>query len=466
MRSTLLWLGGGVTLQRLCFLIGFVLVGRALGVAGLGVYARGQALAAILAVLAGAGISNLTARMVAQDPEAARFLIATAVRRRLRRALPLVAAVIGIGFATSDRPWFWVLSALYVVPTCFDLKQLIDASGRTRREIRLELFAAVLQLVGIAIGVSAATPSLELLAAIILGSRCTYAIGAFWVVRGLPRSPRRTKTDWKPHVAIGQLSHELMTIGDVWLCALLLGDAAAGLYAQAVRFAAAALLPSAMLVRLMAPHLLCAGADGDAGRTLGTAMRTTLLVTLPMWAGGSVAGASLCGLSGEAFTRAAPALSLLLLAGCLQHLGWQFSTVLLSLHRDRAYAHGFGWPAVLQLGLLLLVHRVGPHEPANAALLAAAAAAAAHAAYCTGGAFLTFSLWRGQSGLVLKPLRLLVATGGAAALPLLWPESAWRLPQQLALGGGAFVLTLWWFELRRRWRNLGDGLVAASGFDH
>jgi O-antigen/teichoic acid export membrane protein len=465
-RRTLLWLGAGVTVQRLCFLIGFVLVGRALGVAGLGIYAQGQAVAAILAVLAGAGISNVTARMVAQEPEAARTLIATAVRRRLRRALVLVPIVIAIAFATSDRPWFWVWSALHVLPTTFDLKQLLDASGSTRREIRLELRAAALQLLGIVACVSATTPTLELLAGVILAARCTYAIGAYQLVRRLPLSPHPVSTTWKPHVAIGQLAHELMTIADVWLCALLLGDVTAGLYAQGVRFAAAALLPSAQLARLMAPHLLHAGADGDAGRTLATAMRTTLLVTLPMLAGGVVSADALCRISGESFAGAAGALGFLLLAGCLQHLGWQCSTALLALHRDRAYAHGFWWPALLQLALLFAVYLARIETPAVAALWAAAAAATAQAIYALVGALLTRNLWRTRTSLLAMPLRLLLVTGGAAALPLLWADSPWRLPQQLALGGAAYLSGLWWWELRQRWRRLGDGLAAASGFEH
>ncbi|MFY9344137.1 MAG: hypothetical protein WAT39_16725, partial [Planctomycetota bacterium] len=55
-RATLLALAAGVVAQRLCQLLAFVLIGHALGAAGLGHYAEGQALGAILAVLAGAGV--------------------------------------------------------------------------------------------------------------------------------------------------------------------------------------------------------------------------------------------------------------------------------------------------------------------------------------------------------------------------------------------------------------------------
>jgi O-antigen/teichoic acid export membrane protein len=82
-RHTLLWLGAGVVAQRLLQLVAFVLIGRALGVAGLGVFAQGMATAAVLTVLAGAGVRNLVARAVARSPAAARSLVLCAVRWRL-----------------------------------------------------------------------------------------------------------------------------------------------------------------------------------------------------------------------------------------------------------------------------------------------------------------------------------------------------------------------------------------------
>ena len=78
-RSTLLCLGAGVVVQRILQLLAFIIVGRTLGVSGLGVYAEGMAVAAILAVLAGAGIRNLVARAVSQQPKATRALVGHAV---------------------------------------------------------------------------------------------------------------------------------------------------------------------------------------------------------------------------------------------------------------------------------------------------------------------------------------------------------------------------------------------------
>ena len=121
-RRTMVALGAGVVVQRLCQLVGFLLAGRALGVAGLGVYAQGLAMAAVLTVVAGAGVRNVTARALARQPGAARALVLGAVRRRLVLGSGLGALVLALAFATAAQPWFWLLCTLQVVPAAFDLK--------------------------------------------------------------------------------------------------------------------------------------------------------------------------------------------------------------------------------------------------------------------------------------------------------------------------------------------------------
>ena len=149
-RRTLVVLGAGVLVQRLCQLLGFVLIGRALGVDGLGRFAQGQAFAAVLTVFAGAGVRSLTARTMAASPGAARSLLLQAVRRRLATATLLATAATAFVFVRTHDPWFWTLCLLQVLPAAFDMKALLDTSGRTRREVHLETATACLQLVGIA----------------------------------------------------------------------------------------------------------------------------------------------------------------------------------------------------------------------------------------------------------------------------------------------------------------------------
>lgn len=464
-RHTMLALGVGVVVQRLCQLAAFVLAGRALGVAGLGVLAQGQAVAAMLTVMTAAGVGNIAARALAAAPDNARAVIVASVRRRL-----LVGAVLALGvglFATagSVRPLFWWLCALQVLPAAFDQKALLDAAGRTRHEVGLETVVAMLQLFAVLIASSVGISTVEVFAALPLAGRCLYAMGAVRTIVRLPAAPAApTPVLANVRLAIGQLAHELLTIGDIWLVAVLLGDATAGFYALGVRFAAAALIPSAQLTRLLLPHLLHAHADGGAARTLGTALRATLLVTLPMFAGGTAAADSLCRLCGAAFVEAAPVLRLVLLAGCLQHLGWQCSNALLSAWRDRAYAHGFGWPSVAHLLLLLAATQVAAPSAAAFAVLAGGIAASAQLTYAATGLALTRVSWRGRVRAWWQAPLVAAATAAATAAPGWLVEGLLRLPLQLAAGAGAFGLGLWFAELRGRWRRVGDGLAAASGF--
>jgi O-antigen/teichoic acid export membrane protein len=465
----MLALGAGVAVQRVCQLVAFVLVGNALGVEGLGVFAQGQAMAAVLAVVAGAGSRNLTARQLAYAPSRARALVARVVRLRLLLGAAGAAAVAAVAFPCASAPWFWVLCALQVLPAAFDLKSLLDATGRARAEIALETGVAALQLVLVAVACAGGTPALDLLAAIALGARCVYGAFAAVAIRALRddgapvAAPRHARG-----VAAAQALHELLCLGDVWLVAVALGDAAAGYYACAVRFAAAALVPSAQLARLLLPHLLHAGATGDAARTLATALRATALATLPMLGGGIVLAAPLCSLAGEHFAPAANALRLLLLAGCLQHLGWQCTHALLAERRDRACATGLGVPSALHAaGIAALAVLVGPlaWSPVLAATAAAAIAVAAQGAYLAASVVATRASWRAASTTLAAPAAIAIATGAAVAVAACAPLAELQsLAAQLLAGGGAFALGVWLVELRGRWRRVGDGLAAASGF--
>ncbi len=474
-RSTLLCLALGVLLQRLLQLATFLCIGRALGVDRLGVYAQGIALGGLLAVLAGTGVRNLLARAIAQDPNAARSLVLGAVRARLALGSGLGSLAVGSAFLFAGQPWFWTLCVLQVLPCAFDLKNLLDVAGRTRTEVVLDTTAALLHLALVLLWIAAGGGELSTLAAIALGSKCVYAAGAVVTIRQLPSgSPARSRLPLRQRlgVAIGQTPHEVMVAGDVWIVALCLGNSAAGLYAVAARLAAAALLPSTQLARLLLPHLLHASRDGDAGRTLGTALRATLLVTLPMLAGGAAVAARLCGLSGPQFSPAGITLVVLLCAGSLQHLGWQCSNALLAAGRDAAYARGLGWPSVLHLASLaaaafaLTGKAASSHwQPPLAAALAGACAVLAHAAYAIDGLHATRHLRPEPLRLrVGGPVFVAAATGIFAALPHLCGDVAFVLPLQLASGAIAFMAGLWLVELRGRVARLGDGLASASGF--
>jgi O-antigen/teichoic acid export membrane protein len=389
--------------------------------------------------------------------------VLTAVRARLSCGALLAAPAIVAAFAATDAPWFWTLCVLQVVPNAFDLKNLLDAAGRAGAEVVLETAASLLHFVSVVLWLLAGGQDLTVLAGITLATRCVYAAGALPAIAALPHGDEPAARAGLLHrgfsVSLGQTAHALMAAGDVWLVAVLFGETGAGLYATAQRLAASALLPSAQLARLLLPHLLRAAAAGSPQRTTATALRATLFATLPMVAGGAVVAPHLCALFGDEFVFAAPALRLVLLGACLQHLGWQCSHALLAAGRDRAFAASLWWPAVLHA--LLLGTFAGSGD----------AAAAALAMLLAQGTYLAAGLWllRGAVSPAgvrpwLAPLGVATATAAAAAAPALWLDGHALLAAQLAAGGGAFTGGLWLTELRGRLRRLGDGLAAASGF--
>jgi O-antigen/teichoic acid export membrane protein len=463
-RSTLATLGIGVLVQRLLQLATFLCIGQALGVERLGRYAEGQALGALLAVLAGAGVRNVLARAIARQPDAAGTLLRTAVAARFRTGTALLAPALAIAFAVADEPWFYALCLLQVLPAAFDLKNLLDATGRTGREVAIETGTAALQFALVGAWLAAGGRDLLPLAAIALGCRSLYAAFAVPAIARLPRDPAIAPTTalrGSLPVSLGQTAHELLAAGDVWLVARLFDPETAGLYALAGRLATAALVPSGQLARLLLPHLLRATAAGDPQRTARTALRATAFATLPMVGGGLVVAEPLCALFGPGFAAAAPALRLVLLAGCLQHLGWQCSHALFAAGRDRAYAAGLWWPAVLHA---LLLGAFAAQPDAGSAALAMLLAQAAYLGNGLFGLRTTFASAPGQ--LWLRPLFVGAATAAAAAVPLALLDTKLALGAALTTGGLGFLLSLWCVELRGRVRGLGDGLASASGFHH
>ncbi|HEX6813684.1 MAG TPA: oligosaccharide flippase family protein [Planctomycetota bacterium] len=474
-RTTLFWLGLGVSVQRVLQLATFLCIGHALGVERLGIYAEGLALGGLLAVLAGTGVRNVLARAVSQTPDAARSLVLAAVRARLLLGAVLGGITIGVAFGAAREPWFWTLCVLQVLPCAFDLKTLLDAAGRTRAEVLLDTTVALLQLALVLAWIEAGGDDLVVLAAIALCSKCLYALGAVLAISRLPNRstvPFLTSLRHGLGVGIGQTPHEVMVVADVWIVAWCMGSEAAGLYAVAARLGAAALVPSLQVTRLLMPHMLRASHAGNPGRTLATALRATLLVTLPVLAGGAVVAEGLCGLSGPQFRDASLPLVLLLGAGCLQHLAWQCSNALLAEGRDAAYARGLGWPSVLQLlGLAAAAIAMTslaapmPVEPWHAAAVASACAVLAHAIYLLHGLRATRELrqqplWhRALPGLLVA-----AATAVGAAVPRCCGDGAMVVVLQVLAGGIAFGASMWLVELRGRVARLGDGLAQASGF--
>lgn len=468
-RSTLATLLVGVVAQRLLQLAAFLCIGHALGAEGLGIYAQGLAAGGLLSVLAGASVRSLLARSVARSPDAVGTFVRRACRARLANGALLAAVAAGVAFATSDQPWFWTICVLHVLPAAFDMKELLDAAGRTRAEVLLESATSLLHLLLVAAWATFGGDDLLVLAAISLASRTAYALLALPTIARLPAEARSADAPFvarRLDVALGHTLHGSLIVADVWLVALCFGNAAAGLYAVAIRFAGAALLPSMQLARLLLPHMLHAATRGDSRRTLDTASRATALATLPMLAGGAVVAERLCALPGPEFAGAAPALAFALLAGCLQHAGWQRSHALLAAGRERAYAAGLVGSGLLQITAMAgCGTAMRDADAVTAATTAALVAALAQLVYFVAGlrAAQTLAAPTTRNSFV-APLAVAAATAVGAAFPGIWLDGPAALPTQLVAGGLAFAIALWCVELRGRVRRIGDGLAKASGF--
>ena len=443
-RRTLAALGAGLVAQRLCQLGALLLLARTLGREATGMHAQGVALGGLIAVAGNAGLRNAVARALARAPESAGLWLAATVRARLLRTAALLVPAAAAAACCCASPWFWCASAAAALPAAFDLKHIGDVAARTRSEVAVETGSSVLFLALVAAWLRAGGTDLTVLAGIHLACRTVYALGAWRAMARLPRAGAapRARELLRESRATGraQLAGDLGVAADVCVVGWLAGDAAAGLYAVALRLAGAAGMPTAQLARLFFAHQLHAAVRGDAARTTRVALRTTALVLLPMLAGGCVAAAPLCALFGEQFAAAAPALRWLLAAG-----------------RDRAYGRALWWQAS---AYLLLLGALAPTSGSTGSAFAGAAAQTC---------FLAAALRGLDRGVLQKPrwlvgpLAVALLTGAATAAAAA-VDAGPALPRELGTGALAFAAGLYAVELRRRWRRLGAGLAQASGF--
>ncbi|HEX5052921.1 MAG TPA: oligosaccharide flippase family protein [Planctomycetota bacterium] len=457
-QRTLTALGAGAILQRGALLAVSVVLGHALGPAGFGRYALATALGTTIAALAGTGIRSVTSRAIAREPLAAGGWIRAAVRLRLLATallLPFAFAAIG---GLADDPWPWWLGALLAVPLAWDQKGLLDAAARTAREVLQDLVATAVHVLGILGLLALGVTDLTTLVAAQLAGRAVYAVGAELTMRSLPgfAAPPSARAIL-PHAFVPTVTQTLAGLaqnGDVWLVRWFGGEAAAGLYAVAVRVATTAALPAAQLARLLQPHNDRAAATTAAAGTAVRSLRATAYAILPIAAGGAVVAEPLCALFGREFGATAPALRTLLAATVLQQFGWIQAQVLFAHMRMRAWAVSLWAGTAAQVAAIaLLTPRFG-------------ATGAAAGALCGYGLHLAAATTAVNRRLPIAMLRALLPGGAiaAATASAALLATPWHLVAQLAAGGAALATCLYFVELRHTWRHLGAGLSGASGF--
>ncbi|MFO1078625.1 MAG: oligosaccharide flippase family protein [Planctomycetota bacterium] len=457
-QRTLCALGIGALLQRAALLLVSVVLGHVLGAAGFGRYALATALGMTLAALAGTGIRSVTSRAIAREPLAAGGWIRAAVRLRLLLTLLLLPLPLAACWALADDPWPWCTGALLAVPLAWDQKGLLDAAARTSREVAQDVAATAVHAGGTLLLCAVGLTDLTALLLVQLAGRVVYAIGAGFAMRGLPgfAAPPAARAIL-PHAFVPTVTQTLAGLaqnGDVWLVRWFGGEAAAGLYAVALRVATTAALPAAQLARLLQPHNDRAAATPAAAGTAARSLRASAFAILPLAAGGAVVAEPLCALFGAEFTAAAPALRTLLAATAVQQFGWIQAQVLFAHARIRA------WAVSLWTGTAVQVTAIALLTPPFGA---AGAAAGALLGYGVHLAAATTAVNRRLAVAMLEALRPAVAIAAATAAAALLAAPL-HLVVQLAAGAVAFAVGLYVVELRHTWRRFGRGLSDASGF--
>jgi O-antigen/teichoic acid export membrane protein len=258
-------------------------------------------------------------------------------------------------------------------------------------------------------------------------------------------------------LSLAQVSDGVVLSSDVILLRAIAGPVAAGLFSAAQKITAAAEVPSHLLGRLFQPHLHHAAARGDAAATLERTVRASAYVTLPVAVGGwIVAEPLLVRVFGDpAYAEAAWTLRWLLVVTVLMGVGARYSNMLFARREHRAYLAPIVAGTVVNLALtLLLIPRLGSTGTA----LATAAALLLVAV----GSFLLLRArveFRAAAPFG-RPLVVAVAVGAAAwAVP-----QEWGVLAALAAGALVFAVTVFAFEVRGRWSELGEGLQRGSGF--
>jgi O-antigen/teichoic acid export membrane protein len=258
-------------------------------------------------------------------------------------------------------------------------------------------------------------------------------------------------------LSLAQVCNQALFSSDVLLLGALGRPEAAGLYHAAQRIAIAAEIPLALLARAIQPHLASAASGGDARGALERVLRASAFLVLPVAAGGwIVAEPLLARLFGARFADAGWTLRWLLLASVAIHVGSRYGNLLFARREHRPYlltiALGMSTNLVLSL---LWIPRYG------AAGTALATAIGANAAALCAALVLYRSLPYAVVAPYPRPILLAALVAGATALV---PAELGALTR-VGVGGAVFAVGLWWLELRRGVRQIGAGLVRASGFE-
>jgi O-antigen/teichoic acid export membrane protein len=379
-----------------------VVLARALGVEGLGIYVFAVSVMTLLAIPSEAGLPTLVVREVAAAQATGRWGLLRGMLRWSNGAVLLISAAVALlaGGALLllggglDEPTRLTLQwALFLIP----LASLGAVRGATLRGLRHVVLAQLpdgvirpLVLIGLVAGAWLASGAMlrpeEAILYQVAAAAIGFAIGVGFLLRRVPEAARSAAPEYAGRAWLGSMGPLVLLAGiqvvndqiDFVLLRILAGTEEVGLYRVAWNAAALVALPLGIVNAVVAPHIARLWAQGDKARLqrmLVSAARVVLVLSLPVaLALGSFGRPILALAFGEEFTDAWGVLAVLA-AGQLIHTASGSTGIVMNMTgHERTTMLAVGVAAAVHLGLSAALI---PHWGAVGAAVGGAAALAA-----------------------------------------------------------------------------------------
>ena len=306
----------------------FILLARLWPPAQFGQFALLNALAMLLGLIAGFGFPTLLMRQVGLDRASVRARFATALRVQTVLAVPcgLLAAGLVLVGAVEDGILF---AALLAAALLFQATETLHGAFRGLGRFEAEAGAAAVGnlLFFLLPGAAALTwPSPHPAAVAMAIARLLQLAIALWLGRRFPAGAGDRQTATAAAIAALPYAAEAVLAGlllqaDVIVVAMLLGDAAAGLYQAGSRLVLLALLFAQAVANATVPSLAAGLADGGGNAVYRPVRRILALYGaagfLLLALAGDVVVAALYGPAYAALGPVMPLFGLVILARCL-----------------------------------------------------------------------------------------------------------------------------------------------------
>ena len=317
-----------------------MVLARLWGPAPFGGFAYATAVAALLGLVCGWGLSQKTTRDVAADPARAGALVRSAVAAQCLLAPALLVAVLAVGgFGIGPPrglllPLFGAFVGLNVAETA---AAACRGMGRFDAEARASTFGNGV-FFGAGVVAALVFPGQEAVALAMFAGRLAHAAGAFLVLRAVTGAPGSPGVAALTTLRAGAVyAGESVATGaflqiDTVVVKLLLGEAAAGAYQAGVRLVVVALVAAQALAGFFVPSLVARLGDRaafarEARRVFAAfaGLGCAFLLAFAAWGDGIVHA-----VYGSEYTRTAALSPLLGLLVCLRCLAAGAGIVLLA----------------------------------------------------------------------------------------------------------------------------------------